>query len=80
MNSLLYFLAGLILGLLAWHYSTKKAKIETNELSDQKIRLQQEKEIVVDFMHNFAVAIGEGVVRQDLESQSMFRNLLTTQE
>jgi len=78
MNSLLYFLAGLILGLLAWNYSRKKAKIETTELSDQKIRLQQEKEIVVDFMHNLAVAIGEGVVRKDLYQRIAHTAVMTT--
>ena len=78
MNSLLYFLAGLILGLLAWNYSRKKAKIETTKLSDQKIRLQQEKEIVVDFMHNLAVAIGEGVVRKDLYQRIAHTAVMTT--
>ena len=66
MNSFLYFLAGLFLGIFAWNYTRKKAKAEKSLLQDQKIRLQQEKEIVVNFMHNLAVAIGEGVERKDL--------------
>ena len=78
MNSLLYFLAGLFLGILAWNYTRKKAKSETSKLNDQKIRLQQEKEIIVDFMHNLAVAIGEGVVRKDLYQRIAHTAVMTT--
>jgi len=75
---LLYFLAGLFLGILAWNYTRKKAKSETSKLNDQKIRLQQEKEIIVDFMHNLAVAIGEGVVRKDLYQRIAHTAVMTT--
>jgi sigma-B regulation protein RsbU (phosphoserine phosphatase) len=78
MNSLLYFLAGLFLGILAWNYTRKRAKAETTKLNDQKIRLQQEKEIIVDFMHNLAVAIGEGVVRKDLYQRIAHTAVMTT--
>ncbi len=78
MNSLLYFLAGLFLGILVWNYARKRAKAETNKLKDQKVRLQQEKEIIVDFMHNLAVAIGEGVVRKDLYQRIAHTAVMTT--
>ena len=60
MSPIVYFISGIIIGILGWNYTRKKSRVEIDTLKDQKIRLQQEKEIIVDFMHNLAVAIGEG--------------------
>ena len=78
MNPFLYFLAGLLLGIFVWNYTRKKAKAEKSLLIDQKVRLQQEKEIVVNFMHNLAVAIGEGVERKELYQRIAHTAVMTT--
>jgi len=78
MNSLLLFLSGLVIGLVLLSYSRRKAKAENNLLHDQKVKLQQEKEIVVNFMHNLAVAIGEGVNRKDLYQRIAHTAVITT--
>ena len=78
MSSFLYFLIGLTIGLFFWNYTRRKAKKDKNLLSDQKIKLQQEKEIVVNFMHNLAVAIGEGVQRKDLYQRIAHTAVITT--
>ncbi len=78
MNPLIYFFAGLVLGLFAWNLSRKKSNTEKSKLKDQKILLQQEKEIVVNFMHNLAVAIGEGVERKDLYQRIAHTAVMTT--
>tara|TARA_B100001093_G_scaffold510673_1_gene577005 strand:- start:565 stop:2007 length:1443 start_codon:yes stop_codon:yes gene_type:complete len=78
MSLVLYFFAGVFLGFLGWSYSRKKSRSEILKLNDQKIKLQQEKEIVVDFMHNLAVAIGEGVARKDLYQRIAHTAVITT--
>ena len=78
MSSFFYFLIGLTIGLFFWNYTRRKAKKDKNLLSDQKIKLQQEKEIVVNFMHNLAVAIGEGVQRKDLYQRIAHTAVITT--
>ena len=77
-SSFFYFLIGLTIGLFFWNYTRRKAKKDKNLLSDQKIKLQQEKEIVVNFMHNLAVAIGEGVQRKDLYQRITHTAVITT--
>ena len=78
MNPFLYFLVGLLFGFFAWNYTRKRAKAENSLLIDQKVRLQQEKEIVVNFMHNLAVAIGEGVERKELYQRIAHTAVITT--
>ena len=78
MSFTLYFFAGFFLGFLGWYFSRKKSRSEILKLNEQKIKLQQEKEIVVDFMHNLAVAIGEGVARKDLYQRIAHTAVITT--
>ena len=60
MNVFLFLLAGATVGILGLLYFGKISKRKISDLRDEKIRLQKEKEIIVEFMHNLAVAIGEG--------------------
>ena len=64
MSPFLYFLIGLSIGIIIWYKHKIVSNSEKDKLKDQKVRLQQEKEIIVDFMHNLAVAIGQGVERK----------------
>jgi sigma-B regulation protein RsbU (phosphoserine phosphatase) len=47
-------------------------------LKDKNARLEQEKKIVVEFMHNLAVAIGEGVPRKELYQRIAHTAVITT--
>ena len=78
MSPIVYFISGIIIGILGWSHTRKKSRIEIDTLKDQKIRLQQEKEIIVDFMHNLAVAIGEGVDKNVLYQRIAHTAVMTT--
>ena len=68
------FLAGIFLLILF----SKKETRKFNALREEKVRLEQEKEIVVEFMHNLAVAIGDGVARKDLYQRIAHTAVITT--
>ena len=69
------FLAGIFLLILF----SKKETRKFNALREEKVRLEQEKEIVVEFMHNLAVAIGDGVARKDLYQRIAHTAVITAQ-
>ena len=66
MNPFLLFFLGLIAGLVVYFFHKRQSKKTTDILKNRNARLEQEKKIVVDFMHNLAVAIGEGVPKKEL--------------
>ena len=78
MNVFLFLLAGATVGILGLLYVGKISKRKISDLRDEKIRLQKEKEIIVEFMHNLAVAIGEGVARKDLYHRIVHTAVMTT--
>jgi phosphoserine phosphatase RsbU/P len=78
MNPFLFLLAGATVGILSCLYFAKITKKKLSVLRDEKIRLQKEKEIIVEFMHNLAVAIGEGVARKDLYHRIVHTAVMTT--
>ena len=77
-NHFLFFLAGASIGLLAWFYHRKASRTKLAALRDEEVRLQKEKQIIVDFMHNLAVAIGEGVARKELCQRIVHTAVITT--
>ena len=78
MNALLFLLAGATVGILGCLYLGQINKRKLSALRDEKTRLQKEKEIIVEFMHNLAVAIGEGVARKDLYQRIVHTAVMTT--
>ena len=78
MNHFLFFLAGASIGFLAWYYNRRSSRRKLSALRDEEVRLQKEKKIIVDFMHNLAVAIGEGVDRKDLCQRIVHTAVITT--
>ena len=78
MDAFLFLLAGATVGTLGCLYFAQISKRKLAALRDEKIRLQKEKEIIVDFMHNLAVAIGEGVARKDLYHRIVHTAVMTT--
>jgi phosphoserine phosphatase RsbU/P len=78
MTAFLFLLAGATVGILGVLYFGQISKRKIAALHDEKIRLQKEKEIIVEFMHNLAVAIGEGVARKDLYHRIVHTAVMTT--
>ena len=78
MNPYLLFSIGLFAGLAVYFYHKKQSKKTTAYLKNRNARLEQEKKIVVDFMHNLAVAIGEGVPKKDLYQRIAHTAVITT--
>ena len=78
MNALLFLLTGATAGILGCLYLRQMYKRKLLALRDEKIRLQKEKKIIVEFMHNLAVAIGEGVARKDLYQRIVHTAVMTT--
>ena len=70
--TIFYFCLGLLLGLVFLVLVIKKERKSLSLLHDKNLRLEQEKEIAVEFMHNLAVAIGEGVAKKDLYQRSSY--------
>jgi phosphoserine phosphatase RsbU/P len=69
---------GIVVASLLWLYQHKKYRKTCNDLTDRIVRLEQEKEIVVNFMHNLAVAIGEGIAKKDLYHRIAHTAVITT--
>lgn len=78
MNPYLLFSIGLFVGLVFYFYNKKQSKKTTSYLKNRNARLEQEKKIVVDFMHNLAVAIGEGVPKKELYQRIAHTAVITT--
>ena len=76
--TILYFCLGLLLGLVFLVLVIKKERKSLSLLHDKTLRLEQEKKIAVEFMHNLAVAIGEGVAKKDLYQRVAHTAVLTT--
>ena len=71
------FFGGLIIGIIILVFAEKWVKFNKN-LLDQNNQLAQEKKIAVDFMHNLAEAIGEGVERKVLYHRIVHTAVKTT--
>lgn len=78
MNPLLLFFCGLFIGLTIYFFFRQQVRKTTNNLKNRNARLEQEKKIVVDFMHNLAVAIGEGVPKKELYQRIAHTAVITT--
>lgn len=73
-----WFSIGILVASFFWILRIRKLKTESHALHDAKVKLEQEKEIVVDFMHNLAVAVGEGVAKKDLYYRIVHTAVITT--
>ena len=78
MYSFACFFGGLIIGIIILVFARKKWVKFNKNLLDQNNQLAQEKKIAVDFMHNLAEAIGEGVERKVLYQRIVHTAVKTT--
>ena len=63
---LLFLFIGVLLGILGLLLPLYKARRMTDRLEEEKQQLVQERQLVVDFMHHMAEALGEGLTREAL--------------
>jgi sigma-B regulation protein RsbU (phosphoserine phosphatase) len=77
-NPLILFFSGLIIGISLYFFQRRESRKFAASLRDKNARLEQEKKIVVEFMHNLAVAIGEGVPRKELYQRIAHTAVITT--
>ena len=77
-NYMLPFLLGLVLGASSLWLLYLASRRHIVRLREEKQMLQQEKQIVVEFMHNLAEAIGEGVDREQLYQRMVHAAILST--
>src|SRR5690606_7018335 len=54
------------------------ARQEITRLDEEKQLIQQEKQLVVDFMHDLVEALGEGLSREDLFQRLVHAAILST--
>ena len=77
MTTLWFFTGVFIGGILIWLlYLT--ARREAVRLDEEKQHLQQEKQIVVEFMHSMVESIGEGLGRRELFQRIVHAAVLST--
>ncbi len=78
MLTIFWFLSGLFIGLGTLFLARQKWNKIRKVLHEQKTQLTQEKKIAVEFMHNLAEAIGEGVERKILYQRIVHTAVITT--
>ena len=78
MYPLVWFFGGLMIGICLWVIGRRRWQISRKKLLQQKNQLSQEKKIAVEFMHNLAEAIGEGVERKVLYQRIVHTAVITT--
>ncbi|NBQ03445.1 MAG: hypothetical protein EBU27_09620, partial [Opitutae bacterium] len=78
MNPFILFFSGLLIGASLYFFHRRESRKFAALLKDKNARLEQEKKIVVEFMHNLAVAIGEGVPRKELYQRIAHTAVITT--
>ncbi|MFP4157528.1 MAG: SpoIIE family protein phosphatase [Opitutales bacterium] len=77
-HTLMPFLLGLLAGgICGWVFYRRKAR-QARLAEEEKQLLQQEKAIVVDFMHNMVEAVGEGKDREQMFQRIIHAAILST--
>jgi sigma-B regulation protein RsbU (phosphoserine phosphatase) len=77
-HTLMPFLLGLLAGgICGWIFYLRKAR-QVRLVEEEKQLLQQEKAIVVDFMHNMVEAVGEGKDREQMFQRIIHAAILST--
>ncbi|MGE4550670.1 MAG: LapA family protein, partial [Opitutales bacterium] len=69
MFNAILILTGATIGVLSLLLPYLRTRRENARMDEERQLLAQEKEIVVDFMHDLVEAIGQGLGRQELFNQ-----------
>jgi sigma-B regulation protein RsbU (phosphoserine phosphatase) len=73
---MLLFIIGLLCGALAMLVPLYRARNEAERIDAERQRVAQERQLVVDFMHHMAEALGEGLTRQELHQRIVHAAIL----
>jgi sigma-B regulation protein RsbU (phosphoserine phosphatase) len=73
-----YFIIGIAVGALVVAFFYLSLRREILEVDEDRQYMKQEKQIVVEFMHNLVEAIGEGVAREELFQRIVHAAILST--
>jgi sigma-B regulation protein RsbU (phosphoserine phosphatase) len=76
---MLFFLMGAAAGALAVFWLGMKARARADRLEEEKLRLVQQQQIVIDFMHHMVQALGEGLSREELFQRIVHTAILCTE-
>ncbi|MBP7482858.1 MAG: SpoIIE family protein phosphatase [Lacunisphaera sp.] len=69
-------LIGLLLGVLVMLLPLSRARREAERIDEEKQQVSQERQLVVDFMHHMAEALGEGLTPQQLHQRIVHAAIL----
>ncbi len=72
----LFLLIGLLVGILGMLFPLARARRELDRVAEDKQRVTQERQLVVDFMHHMVEALGEGLSRQELQQRIVHAAIL----
>ncbi len=73
---MLLFIIGLLLGALFMLVPFYRGRKETERIDEERQQVSQERQLVVDFMHHMAEALGEGLTRQELHQRIVHAAIL----
>ncbi len=73
---MLLLIIGILFGALAMLLPLYRARKETERIDEEKQQVSQERQLVVDFMHHMAEALGEGLTRQELHQRIVHAAIL----
>ncbi|TVR50957.1 MAG: GAF domain-containing protein [Puniceicoccaceae bacterium] len=75
---MILLLTGLLLGALFGFLAHRRMRERLIQLDEDKQRILQEKQLVVDFMHEMVEALGEGLSRQELFQRIVHAAIVST--
>lgn len=73
---MLSFVTGLIVGLVVMLVVRWRQQTALDRVEEERQRMQQERERVVDFMHHMVEALGQGLTRQELHQRIVHASIL----
>jgi phosphoserine phosphatase RsbU/P len=76
---MLFFLMGVGVGVLAMFWLGVQARARADRLEEQKLQVIQQKQIVIEFMHQMVLALGEGLSREQLFQRIVHAAILSTE-
>jgi sigma-B regulation protein RsbU (phosphoserine phosphatase) len=72
----LFLFIGLLVGILVMLLPLARTRREADRLAEEKQRVMQERQLVVDFMHHMVEALGEGLTQQELHQRIVHAAIL----
>ena len=77
--AMLFFLMGGALGALVVFWLGARVRARADALEERNLRLQLQRQLVIDFMHAMVQALGEGLTREQLFQRIVHAAILSTE-